>query len=181
GGERNRSPVNVMIEGECHCLDGGAFAAAAFRCHGTGAMIVDMLPEPGTDDDHVLALFKVDGHWGAVAKSNYTGLRFREPVYRTLRELIMSYFDVFFNVNGLKTLRAYTRPVYLKTFDPYAWMTSDSGIDRIEHALKQLRTIPVISPHMVERLAPIDRRSYEAGMFGVNAEGLFQTGDSARP
>ncbi len=88
-----RCPASVLRDGKAHCFDGALFAAAALRRLGFPPAIVDMLPE--RDDDHILAIYKVDGHWGAIAKSNFVGLRFREAVYASLRELVMSYFEVF--------------------------------------------------------------------------------------
>ena len=96
----DRCPLRVMEDMQCHCLDGGMLAAAALRRIGFPPLLLDLVPAPGLDDDHVLAVFKVNGKFGAVAKSNFAGLRFREPVYRSLRELAMSYFEAFFNVDG---------------------------------------------------------------------------------
>lgn len=108
--DANRCPRRVLEDRQAHCLDGGLFAAAALRRLGFKPVIIDMLPTPGRDDDHVLAIFKQNGVLGAIAKSNYVGLRYREPVYRSTRELVMSYFEAFFNSLGEKTLRAYTVP-----------------------------------------------------------------------
>ena len=112
----------VLRERMANCFDGAVFAAAMLSRLGHPPLILDMLPN-GRDDDHVLAVYKRDGHWGAVAKSNFAGLRFREPVYRTVRELVMSYFEQYYNVDREKTLRAYTRPLNLQVFDKYQWMT----------------------------------------------------------
>ncbi len=98
------------------------FAAAALRIIGFPPLIFDL--EAEQDTDHVIAIFKVRGHWGAVAKSNFTGCRYREPVYRTLRELAMSYFNIYFNLRGERTLRRYSRPVNLARFDHLNWMTT---------------------------------------------------------
>jgi hypothetical protein len=111
GEERDRCPLDVMKEAQCHCLDGGLFAALAMRRIGHPGLLVDLVPAydrhgKQLDDDHVLAIFRRNGCWGAVAKSNYAFLRYREPVFRTLRELAMSYFEVYLSINGLKTLRA---------------------------------------------------------------------------
>src|SRR5512135_753701 len=100
-----RCPVRVLRDRTGHCLDGALFAAAALRRLGYPPLVLDMLPEPGRDDDHVLAVYRRNGRWGSLAKSNFVGLRSREPVYRNVRELVMSYFDVFYNVEGQKTLR----------------------------------------------------------------------------
>lgn len=172
--ERNRSPLNVLHDRQAHCLDGALFAAAALRRLGFPPLVVDMFPDPGMDDDHVLAIFKVDSGYGAVAKSNFVGLRFREPVYRGFRELVMSYFKDFYNVNGIKTLRTYTRPLNLKTFDRLDWEWSDAGVDAIEKRLLGLARIPLLKPETAARLSPMDPLSYKAGMLNVNYDGLYK-------
>ena len=103
--ELDRSPLQVMNDGQAHCLDGGIFAALALWRIGFRPLILDLVPAPGMDDDHVLAVFQVDGLWGTLAKSNYPNLRYREPVYRSLRELAMTYFEFFFSLQREKTLR----------------------------------------------------------------------------
>ena len=100
----NRSPLRVLRERRGHCLDGALFGAAALRRLGYPPLVLDLVPEPLMDDDHVLAVFRQGEAFGVVAKSNFTGLRYREPVYRTLRELVMSYFENYFNSLGCKTL-----------------------------------------------------------------------------
>jgi hypothetical protein len=174
--DTNRSPLGVIIDGKAHCLDGAFFAAAALRCLGYPPLVIDLLPVQARDDDHVLAIFKQGSLIGAVAKSNYTGLRFREPVYRSLRELVMSYFEVFFNVEAEKTLRYYTRPMNLKQYDHLGWMWDDEHLNVIEKRLYSLRRIPVIDETTAQTLSPVDRRSYDAGMLGVNEAGLYRPG-----
>ena len=170
----NRCPLSVLRDRVAHCLDGALFAAAALRRIGYPPLVVDIFPEAGMDDDHVLAIYKREGHFGAVAKSNFVGLRFREAIYRTLRELVLSYFEDYYNVNGQKTLRSYTLPLNLKAFDKVGWMWSDAGVDAIEQHLSQMRRILVLTPQMVADLSPVDRLSYEAGMLGINAAGLYK-------
>lgn len=170
----NRCPLNVIRDRKAHCLDGALFAAAALRLLGYPPLIIDMFPDPGMDDDHVLAIFKHNGHYGAVAKSNFAGLRFREPVYRTPRELVMSYFEDFYNLNGIKTLRSYTRSLNLSAFDQAGWMWNDSGADAVEQRLLTLHRIALLSLDMIAGLNPVDRLSYQAGMLGVNPDGLYQ-------
>src|SRR6266516_3972123 len=97
------SPKKVLHDRTASCLEGGIFGAAALRILGFHPLIFDL--EAEQDTDHVVAIFKVRGHWGAVAKSNFTGCRDREPVYRSLRELAMSYFNIYFNLRGERTLR----------------------------------------------------------------------------
>ena len=171
---RNRCPQSVLRDRQAHCLDGGLFAAAALRRLGYPPLLVDLLPEPGTDDDHVLAIFQKYGRFGAVAKSNFTGLRFREPVYRSLRELVMSYFEDFFNVDGLKTLRYYTVPLNLESYDELSWMWSDVHLHKIEQHLAGLRRFSLLTGPMAVDLTPVDKLSYQAGTLGVNEAGLFR-------
>ena len=170
----NRCPLRVLQERQAHCLDGALFAAAALRRLGYPPLVVDLLPEPGADDDHVLAIYRQDGSFGSIAKSNFSGLRFREAIYRSLRELALSYFEDFYNVHGLKTLRSYTRPMDLTAFDPMCWEWRDEGTNAIELRLARLRSISLLTPQMVVRLSPLDRRSYEAGMLGTNPAGLYK-------
>ena len=170
--ERYRCPLAVLRDRRAHCFDGALFAAAALRRLGYPPLIVDILP--GDDDDHLLAIYKVDGYFGAVAKSNFVGLRFREPVYRTLRELALSYFDDFYNVKGEKTLRGYTVPLNLKAFDKRGWLWNDAPLDAIAGRLDEIRKVRLLTPAMIRRLSPMDKRSYEAGMLGTNPAGLYK-------
>jgi hypothetical protein len=170
--ELNRSPLRVMIDGQAHCLDGGIFAALALARLGNRPLILDLVPEHGVDDDHVLALFQRNGKWGCIAKSNYAFLRFREPVYRNLRELAMTYFESYTNTEKKKTLRGYTRPLDLSSFDP-EWMWSETGITKIEHKLYQRKPIPLISKNDAENLSISDERFYQANTLGTNFEWAF--------
>ena len=174
GGDENRSCVEVLRQRKAHCLDGGLFAAAALRLLGFDPQIMDMQPDPGKDDDHVLALFKVNGCWGAVAKSNFSGLRFREPIHHTLRELVLTYFEDSFNIKGEKTLRYYCRPVHLTRFDRHNWMTDSKGVDVIEKHLKQVKLIPLITPEQADFLSLVDKRSFDAGTLGLNPDGVYK-------
>jgi hypothetical protein len=168
-----RCPLSVLRDRKAHCFDGALFGAAALRCIGYPPLILDMLPND-RDDDHLLALYKRDGFWGAVAKSNFAGLRFREPIYRSLRELTLSYFEQYYNVKREKTLRGYTAPLNLKAFDKLDWMTSNDHLDDIAQRLDEIRKMMLITPDMVAGLAPVDKRSYQAGLLGVNAAGLYK-------
>jgi hypothetical protein len=174
GGDENRSPLEVLRQRQAHCLDGGLFAVAALRRIGFPPLIVDLQPDPGMDDDHVLAVYKIEDSWGAVAKSNYSGLRFREAVYRDLRELVMSYFEDFFNVDGLRTLRFYTRPINLKKFDRVDWMNTSAGVDWLEGYLKTVKLTPLINAAQAAQLSPMDQRSIAAGTLGINPAGTFK-------
>jgi len=171
--ETDRCPLRVLRDRTAHCFDGALFAAAALRRLGYPPLIVDMLPR-ARDDDHVLALYKQDGHWGALAKSNFAGLRFREPVYRTLRELVMSYFEQYYNVAREKTLWGYTMPLNLKGFDKLNWMVRDEALEAILQRLNKIRRVPVLTETMIAGLSLVDERSYQAGLLGVNEAGLYK-------
>ncbi len=167
-----RCPRSVIRDRKAHCFDGALFAAAALRRLGYTPCVLDMLAE--RDDDHLLALFREEACWGAIAKSNFAGLRFREPIYKTLRELVMSYFEDFYNIEGEKTLRGYTLPLDLSRFDRIDWMMRDDGLDEIADTLDRQRKHEIISKAQAERLQKMDERSYHAGMLGVNPDGLWR-------
>ena len=158
------SPRLVLRHQMAHCLEGALFAAAALRAQGFPPLLVDL--EAVRDDDHVLAVFRQRGHWGAIAKSNFAGLRFREPVYRTLRELVMSYFEHYFNLAGEKTLRHYSRPVNLARFDHRHWMIAEDGVWFIPHYLGHIRHTPLLTPAAARHLTRVDARLMAAGKVG---------------
>jgi hypothetical protein len=160
-GDTCRSPRLVLRHGEAQCIEGAIFAAAALRVQGFPPLIVDL--EAVRDDDHVVAVFRQRGHWGDIAKSNYSGLRFREPVYRTLRELVMSYFEHYYNPKGEKTLRAYSRPISLARFDSIHWMTAEEDVWAIPEYLVAIPHRPVLTREMEHRLTRMDQRLFAAG------------------
>jgi len=159
-----RSPKNVLCDRTASCLEGGIFAAAALRVLGFPPLIFDL--EAEQDTDHVVAIFKVRGHWGAVAKSNFTGCRYREPVYRTLRELAMSYFNIYFNLRFERTLRRYSRPVNLARFDRLNWMTTDKPVWFIAEHLCEIPHTRLLTPKMKKSLNRLDPRSVRGEMLG---------------
>jgi hypothetical protein len=163
-GDTIRSPRRVLRDKVAHCFEGALLAAAALRVQGFPPLLVDL--EAVHDDDHVLAVFKQRGHWGAIAKSNYSGLRFREPVYRNLRELVMSYFEHYFNASREKTLRNYSRPVNLSRFDRIGWMTAEDDLWVISEHLANLPHVPLLRNGAWRRLARVDDRLFAAGLTG---------------
>jgi hypothetical protein len=167
-----RSPRSVIRDRKAHCFDGALFAAAALRQIGHRPVIVDILAE--NDDDHILALFRRHARIGAVSKSNFVGLRYREPVYRTIPELVLSYFESYYNIDREKTLRGYWAPLDLARLDRYYWMTSDANLEEVEKALGRQRVITLVTPAMAADFVPVDPRSYEAGLMGANPAGLYQ-------
>ena len=161
-GPRCRSPRQVMCDRTAHCMSGALMGATALRMLGHPPLLLDLVAV--RDDDHVLAIFSVQGRWGAVAKSNYSGLRFREPVYRTLRELVMSYFEHYYNLQREKTLRKYSRPVNLKRFDRLGWMTAEQDPWVIPEYLCTIAHTPILTPRVVKRLTRVDDRLFAAGL-----------------
>jgi hypothetical protein len=167
-GETAFSPRRVLREGRAHCFEGALLAAAALRRLGHPPVVLQL--RAVRDDDHVLALYRERagaGCWGAVAKSNYSGLRFRSPVYRSLRELVMSYFDVYYNLQGEKSLRAFGRPVNLARFDARGWETDDESLWDVSLHLATRRFTPLLSRGQAGKLAPMDRRLFDAGLVGT--------------
>ncbi|MFB3778981.1 MAG: hypothetical protein ACE141_15285 [Bryobacteraceae bacterium] len=165
GGPTCHSPRRVLELGMAHCMEGALLGAAALRVLGHPPLLLDL--EAVRDDDHVLAVFRERGCWGALAKSNYAGLRFREPVYRTLRELAISYFEHYFNLKGEKTLRRYSRPVNLQRFDRIGWMTSGEDVWEIPEYLAGIRHTPLLTPEMERSLSRMDARLMAAGQVGT--------------
>ena len=159
-----RSPRRVIRDGQCQCMDGALFAAAALRVQGWPPLILDL--EAEHDDDHVLAVFKTKQGYGAIGRSNYSGLRYREPVYRTIRELVMSYFESYFNLRRQKTLRAYSRPVNLARFDRIHWMTSEDDLWDIPNHLVSIPHTKISAPEAIRAYSRVDRRLFDAGLLG---------------
>ena len=170
--EECKSPKRVFEERTAHCFEGALFAASRLCGLGHPPLLMDL--RAWNDDDHVIALFKSDGCWGAVAKSNFTTLRYREPVYRALRELAMSYFDFYFNTIGQKTLRAYSSPLRLSQFDERGWDTSGEDLEYIGDCFTKLVYRPLLSEAQASALSTVDEALLHAGLLGSNPAGLYR-------
>lgn len=168
----SRSPGLVIKKHTAHCFEGAMFAAAALNFLGYKPLIVDM--KAFNDDDHVIAVFRERNHWGAVAKSNFTSLRYREPVYRSLRELVMSYFDFYFNISGDKSLRSYSLPLDLSIYNSRNWMTTDEDLEYIGDKLENMRHFPLVDEEMIKNLKKASDPVLRAGLLGSNEAGLFK-------
>ena len=158
------SPQRALRERKGHCLEGALVAAAAMRVNGHPPLVMDL--EAVHDDDHVIALYRERGLWGGMAKSNYAGLRFRAPVYRTLRELALSYFEHYYNLRGERTLRSYSQAVNLARLDGKHWMTAGEDVWCVPELLIAARHYPLFPDKVARALPRMDRRSFEAGMHG---------------
>ena len=174
GEERDRSPLNVMLDGQSHCLDGGFLAALALWRIGFKPLLIDIVPDPGKDDDHVLALYRIDGRWGALAKTNYVNLGFREPVYRNLRELVMTYFEHYVSIHQEKALRGYTRPIDASRYTHLHWAWDEAGANQLYHRhFYGRKAIPLITSRMAKRLSLVTDRVYAAETLYTNLSESF--------
>lgn len=162
GGDTCRSARRVLRDRTAHCFEGALFAAAALRVNGHKPLVVDLVAV--RDDDHVIAVFKEKGLWGAVAQSNFSGLGYRPPVFRTVRELAMSYFEQYFNDVPEYTLRKYSVPVDLARYDCHDWMTSEKELFIMSDVLRAVRHYDVRPKGL--RLGRVRERVYKAGCVG---------------
>ncbi len=137
------SPRRVLKAKTAHCFEGALFAAAALAYHGQTPLLMDLQTTHG-DDDHVVALFKQNGYWGAISKTNHAVLRWRDPIYKTVRELALSYFHEYFLKNGRKTLKAYSAPFDLSKIAPEKWITAEKDLDWLVTRLDKSRHFPVV-------------------------------------
>lgn len=161
-GETCLSPRRVLREGHSHCMEGAMFAALALRLHNHQPLILD-LTSTKHDFDHVVAVFQQHQCWGAISKTNHGVLRYREPVYRTIRELALSYFHEYFLDNGKKTLRSYSSPVNLSRFDSLGWITSEEDVWEIPEHLALIPHIPILSKSQIRTLRPADAIEIKMG------------------
>lgn len=154
-----------------HCFDGSLLAAAALRRAGYEPALIDLCAI--RDDDHMICSFRWRGKWGAVAKSNFPGLRFREPIYRTPRELVLSYFEFYFNMEGEKSLRRFSRPFALPDPSRVNWETDDSQGDAIVALITKAPHYSILDPGHERKLRPIDERFFKSQLVGVNRRGVY--------
>lgn len=163
GNETCMSPRKVLKERRAQCMEGAMFAAAVLRFHGLPPLVLD-LTATHDDADHVLAVYKKDGCWGALSKTNHAVLRYREPIYKTLRELVLSYFhEYFLQTNGKKTLRSFSRPINLSRFDSQHWETSEEPNWFIPEFLCDTPHTPLLTKKQIRTLRPADATERRAG------------------
>ena len=170
--QQTRSPRRVMRDRCAHCAEGAIFAAAALRYHGHRPLILDL--RAVDDDDHVIAVYRFHGRVGAVAKSNFSLLRFREPVYLTYRELALSYFEPYYNMLAERTLRSYSRPLDLSRYDSRQWMTTEEDLEWVGDRLNALPHYEIADAETVSNFQPVDPLLYQAGLLGSDPVGLYQ-------
>ncbi len=170
-GDTCLSPRRVLELGLAHCVEGALLAALALRLHGHRPLILD-LTASAHDLDHVIAVFYQHGHWGAISKTNHAVLCYREPIYRTIRELVLSYFHEYTDDQGRKTLRSYTRPVDLSRFDGRGWMTSVEDVWYIPEYLVEVHHLAVLTRAQIAGLRRADDLERRAGELVQWTKGL---------
>ncbi|RJQ16973.1 hypothetical protein C4573_02835 [Candidatus Woesearchaeota archaeon] len=161
-GDTCMSPRMVLKTGKAHCMEGAMLAAVALRLQGHPPLVVDLVSTPN-DDDHVLTVFKQHGHWGAITKTNHAVLRYREPIYKTIRELVMSYFHEYTLDDGRKTLRSYSMPLNLAKFDSKNWMTSEENVWYIPEYLDNIPHKKILNRAQIITLRRADIIEREVG------------------
>jgi hypothetical protein len=161
-GETCMSPRDVIKNKTAHCAEGALFAAAVFWYHGRKPLLLD-LRTTDNDQDHVVALFQENGMWGAVSKTNHGVLRYREPIYKTVRELAMSYFHEYFLDNGQKTLREFSKPFSLARFGK-SWITTDKSLLYIMDDLDDAPHEKILTKSQVKKLRRADKIEIKAGL-----------------
>ena len=166
-----RSPRYVLRERKAHCSEGAIFAAATLSHLGYPPLILDLKAE--NDDDHIIAIYQMNSHYGALAMSNFATLRLREPVYRDIRELVMSYFEVYFNTERKKTLREYSETLNLNEFDHLHWRTTEQDLEIIGDHLDKMPHHKILTPEMISSLSDVSERLFKISLIGVNQEGLY--------
>ncbi len=163
GGATCKSPASVLKTGSAHCIEGAMLGAYLLKTLGYPPLLLDLRVgiKDETDFDHVVAPFKQNGFWGALSKTNHAVLRYREPVYKTIRELALSYFHEYFTDDGRKTLRSYSVPFNLSRFP--GWETADTDVWYIPEALNKAKHITLLSPAQIRNLRKADLVERKAG------------------
>ena len=156
------SPRMVLREWKAHCIEGALLAAVALRIHGEKPLVVD-LTSVKKDFDHVICVFKRGRYWGAISKTNHAVLRYREHIYKSIRELVMSFFHEYFDDSGRKTLRSYSMPVNLARFDYLNWIISEDDLWYVDDYLAKVKHFPILTRSQISGLRLADKPEIEAG------------------
>ena len=162
-GETCMSPRQVLKNKTAHCMEGAMLASAILEFHGEKPLLMDLRSVKPHDDDHILAVFKKFGCFGAISKTNHAVLRYREPIYKSLRELVMSFFHEYFLNTGYKTLRHYSDLLNLSHFDNLNWRTSDKNLFQIPHYIDKIKHHKILSSKQIKNLRKADKIEIKAG------------------
>ncbi len=161
-GDTCYSPRRILKENKCHCMEGAVLAVLILQVNGFPPLLVDMTASK-KDFDHVIAVFEVERKWGAISKTNHATLRYREPIYNSIRELVMSYFHEYTNDNGEKTLRSYSDAVDLSVFDNINWMTTENELWEIPEYLAEVEHFQILAKSQISNLRKADEIEIKAG------------------
>jgi hypothetical protein len=173
-GETCYSPRLVLRYRKAHCVEGAIFAAAALYYHGQLPLIGQVIANPKIDDDHVISLYKRFRCWGALSKSKYPYLAFREPIHRNLRELTLTYVETYYTYEkGIKSVRGYALPLNLAKFDSKGWVTSGKELFYIVKELFRIPTVKILTPGMVKNLRPVTKLAKDAGEVWIHKNGVM--------
>ena len=164
------SPLEVLKQRKAHCIEGAMLAAAVFLLHGRPALLLDLRAD-STDDDHVIAPFRENGRWGAVAQSHFCGLRFREPIYASAAELARSYFEFYYGDHGKKTLREFSGPLDASKLKP-EWLYSEKHVFFVSKKLDAIKHYKVLGKHQAKKLRLADALLFEAELVGAGKKPL---------
>ncbi len=165
------SPRWVMITNEGHCFEGGLFACAALEFHGYKPLMVDL--EAHNDDHHVLSVYRTQTGWGSIAKSNTALLRGRVPFYKSMRELVMSYFDFYFNTKGELALTSYAL-INLNKYNQWDWRTTDADLEDMGISFHKEKHHRLMTPRQIRTLQKVSKPVFDACFLGANWDGLFK-------
>lgn len=163
-GDTHMSPRRVLQEQKAHCIEGALFAAAALWIHGESPLLMNVSARFGKGDvDHVIALYKRGGYFGAISKTNHATIRFRDPIYRTPRELALSYFhEWFLNDTGEKTLECYSKPLDMRRFGT-KWITEEKDLWEVADALSVLPHYQLVPKGNLRYVRKADAMERKAG------------------
>jgi hypothetical protein len=167
------SPRYILLTRDAHCLEGGLLAAAALEFQGLSPLMVSLQAE--NDDHHVITVYKSLSGWGSISKSNTTLLRGRDPIYRSIRELVMSYFEFYFNLNGQKSLYAYSDPIDLNKFNHWEWRTTDNNLVDMGKSFNDIDHFELIGQKELKKLPKVKKSLIDACFLGANQDGLYQS------
>jgi hypothetical protein len=160
-GETLKSPLSTLRTRNAHCLEGALLGAYILSLHGFTPYVMH-LKATREDYDHVIAPFKVGGLWGALSKTNHAVLRYREPVYKNIRELVISYFHEYFLDNGVKTLRKYSALLNLNIFER-GWERGDGDLWGIDEELDKIKHYDIVPQSHIKKLRKADKVEIRAG------------------
>ncbi|MDQ3245154.1 MAG: hypothetical protein M3P22_02320, partial [bacterium] len=164
-GETIMSPIRAMHANKMHCMEGALFSAYILSIHGYKPLILH-LKSTREDFDHIITLFQIDGFWGALSKTNHAALRYREPVYKNVRELVLSYFhEYFLNNTGQKTLRSYSRPLDLNIFKNKKWWLAEEDLWYIDEKLDKIKHYDIAPQKSFKNLRKADNIERKMGSF----------------